>query len=254
MSQEKAERIQKILAERGIASRRKAEEMIAAGHVKVNGVTAKLGDKADPERDKITVHGKPVAAAEKEIYVMLHKPRGFVTTMQDEMGRKCITELTAEIPQRVYPIGRLDRDSEGLLLLTNDGDFAHSMMHPSMHVPKTYRVTVRPAITEDMLTKMTVGMMVDGQQTLPAQVRVLEQQQGRVVLEIVLYEGKNRQIRKMCEQLGLEIARLKRIAYGPVKLGMLQPGKWRELSKDELKRLKEAVKKDRLSERTETDT
>lgn len=153
------------------------------------------------------------------------------------MGRRCVAELVKEIPERIYPVGRLDRDSEGLLLMTNDGAFANKMVHPSMHVPKVYRVTIRPSITEDQLTQMSVGMEIDGEKTLPASVRVLEQQQGRVVLEIVLQQGRNRQIRKMCEQLGLEVARLKRIAMGPVKLGMLQPGQYRELTKEEIKGL-----------------
>lgn len=146
--------------------------------------------------------------------------------------------LVEEVPGRVYPIGRLDKDSEGLLLMTNDGDFANAMMHPSHHVPKTYRVTVRPAITEEQLTLLSVGLEIDGRMTAPARVRVLSQSNGRVVLEMVLYEGRNREIRKMCETLGLEVARLKRIAVGPVKLGMLQPGKWRELTKEEIRALK----------------
>lgn len=230
-------RLQKMLADCGVASRRKAEEMIRAGLVTVNGETAQIGDKVDPRRDRVEVKGRPVRAREENVYIMLHKPRGFITTMSDEMGRKCVAELVRDIPGRIYPVGRLDRDSEGLLLMTNDGNFANMMMHPSMHVPKVYRVTVRPGITEEQLTQMSVGMEIDGEKTMPANVRVLEQQQGRVVLEIVLQEGRNRQIRKMCEQLQLEVARLKRVAMGPVKLGMLQPGQYRELTREEVKGL-----------------
>lgn len=182
---------------------------------------------------------------------MLHKPRGFITTMSDEMDRKCVAELVQEIPERVYPVGRLDRDSEGLLLMTNDGAFANAMMHPSKHVPKTYRVTVRPSITEDQLTQMAVGIEIEGRKTAPADVRVLSQEPGRVVLEMVLYEGRNREIRKMCEALGLEVARLKRIAIGPVRLGMLQPGKWRELTADEVKRLMAGAKADKRAQQNQ---
>lgn len=249
-------RLQKVLADSGIASRRKAEELIAAGAVKVNGVTAKIGDKVDPKTDKIIVKGKPVEThAQNGVYIMLHKPRGFITTMSDEMDRRCVAELVKEIPGRIYPVGRLDRESEGLLLMTNDGAFANAMTHPSRHVPKTYRVTVRPSVTEDQLTQIAVGIEIDGRKTAPADVRVISQEPGRVVLEIVLYEGRNREIRRMCESLGLEVARLKRTAVGPVRLGMLQQGKWRELTADEIKRLKAAAKADkRAAENQKGDT
>ena len=240
-------RLQKVLADCGVASRRKAEEMIAAGEIKVNGVVAKIGDKVDPKADRISVRGQQLNTHINEIYIMLHKPRGFITTMSDEMDRKCVAELVKDIPERVYPVGRLDRESEGLLLMTNDGAFANAMTHPTMHVPKTYRVTVRPGVTENQLVQMSVGMEIDGRKTAPAKVKVLEEGQGRTVLEIILYEGRNRQIRKMCEQLGLEVARLKRIAVGPVKLGMLQPGKWRELTQEEVRRLMAGAKADKHS-------
>ena len=231
----KLERLQKIMSESGFASRRKSEEWIASGKVTINGRVAAVGDKADPDRDTILVCGKPLEAKPKHFYVMLHKPRGFITTMEDEKSRKCVAELVQDVPARVYPVGRLDRDSEGLLLMTNNGNFANAMMHPSTHVSKTYRVTVRPSVTEDQLVQMSVGMEIDGRKTAPAKVKVLSQQPGRVILEMVLYEGRNREIRKMCEQAGLEVARLKRIAVGPVKLGMLQPGKWRELTAEEVR-------------------
>ena len=236
-------RLQKMMADCGVASRRKAEEMIAQGRVKVNGRPAKIGDKVDPRKDLVTVDDERIGTGDKKVYIMLHKPRGFITTMSDEKDRKCVAELVAEIPERVYPVGRLDKDSEGILLMTNDGNFANTISHPSGHVPKLYRVTVRPAVTEDMLTQMSVGMVIDGQKTAPCTVRVVQEEKGRVVLEIVLNEGRNRQIRKMCEQLGLEVARLKRVSIGSVKLGMLQPGQYRELTLEEVQRLMAASRK-----------
>ena len=232
-------RLQKLLAECGIASRRKAEELIQKGQVKVNGQVAQIGDKVDPISDKVVVFGKRVSIASKKkhYYIMLHKPRGYVTTMSDEKGRKCVADLVKDVPARLFPVGRLDRESEGLLLMTNDGDFANKVTHPAKHVYKVYRVTVRPKITEEQIAAMSVGMVIDGKRTQPCEVRVKSREEGRVVLEIVLREGRNRQIRKMCEQLGLEVARLKRTAIGQLKLGMLPQGKWRELTADEVKRI-----------------
>ncbi len=241
-------RIQKILADRGIASRRKAEELIAQGAVKVNGHPARLGDKADDRRDLITVKGKPVARAEQPLYLMLHKPRGYITTMSDEKGRKCVADLMKDMDVRVFPVGRLDKESEGLLLMTNDGDFANAMMHPTAHLPKHYRVTVRAAVAEEQLQGFRDGMMLEGRKTLPADACIITAEPAtadnppRTVLEIVLYEGRNRQIRKMCELLGLEVIRLKRIAMGGVKLGMLPPGKWRHLEPKEVRTLVMASK------------
>lgn len=232
-------RLQKMLADCGVDSRRKCEELIRRGSVKVNGKVAVIGDKVDPYTDKVYVKGKRVTAAAKPKYryIMLNKPRGYVTTMSDERGRKCVAELIEDIEERVYPIGRLDKDSEGMLLLTNDGEFANHIMHPKKHINKVYRVTVRPAITEEMVEKLQTGIVLDGRKTAPAQVRVVTKQEGRVVLEIVIREGRNRQIRRMCESLGLEVARLKRIAVGTVKLGGLKQGMYRDLSADEIKRL-----------------
>lgn len=218
-----------------VCSRRKAEEMILQGKIKINGKTASLGDRVTPNVDKVFLNGKEILLENKDkYYIMLNKPRGFVTTMKDERGRKCVADLVSDIPERVYPAGRLDKNSEGLLIMTNDGDFANSLMHPSKDIWKTYRVTVRPKITEDQLNILCSGIEIDGKPTEPAMIKVLTQEKNRVVLEISIKEGRNRQIRKMCEFVGLEVARLKRISIGGLKLGMLQPGKWRNLSREEI--------------------
>jgi len=234
-------RLQKYLAECGVASRRKCEELIGQGKVRVNGRIAVIGDKIDPKHDSVTVSGKKIIRQKTFTYIMLHKPRGFITTMNDEMERKCVAQLIADVPARVYPVGRLDRDSEGLLLFTNDGAFANAMTHPSKHVPKTYRVTVRPSVSQEQLTALTQGVIIDDGVTAPAEVRVITREENRVVLEIILYEGRNRQIRKMCEALGLEVARLRRTAIGTVKLGMLKQGDWRHLTEDEVRKLQLAA-------------
>lgn len=229
------ERLQKILAQNGIASRRKAEELIAAGKVKVNGRPVSLGDKADPVKDVIAVCGKRLMVQPEEtVYVMLNKPRGYVTTMSDEKGRKCVADLVESVGARVYPIGRLDKDSEGLLLFTNDGEFANAMMHPSTHVPKQYRVTLRGAITDEQLNKFAEGIELDGKMTLPAEITVLEESAERTVVTVVLREGRNRQIRRMFETFGLEVIRLKRTHIGGVKLGVLPLGQWRHLTGKEV--------------------
>lgn len=238
-------RLQKYLSECGVASRRKAEEMIAAGKVKVNGKPATIGDKINPKHDTVVVAGKKIRKSKKNTYIMLHKPRGFITTLNDEMGRKCVAQLVEDVGTRVYPVGRLDRDSEGLLLLTDDGEFANALTHPTHHVPKTYRVTIRPTITDEQITALTTGIEIDGRMTMPSEVRVLEKKEGRVVLEIIIYEGRNRQIRKMCDALGLEVARLKRTQIGSVKLGMLKQGDWRNLTEEEVHKLTVAASLDR---------
>ena len=230
-------RLQKVLSERGVASRRKAEELIAQGHVKVNGRPAQVGDKVDDRKDIIHVRGKKLGAAPAAVYIALNKPRGYITTLQDEKGRKCVEELVRSVGVPVYPIGRLDKDSEGLLLMTNDGDFANAIMHPSTHVPKLYRVTLRSPMTDEQKLKFEEGIELDGRKTAPAEVRVVSSEAGRCVVEIVLYEGRNRQIRRMCEALGLEVARLRRNAVGKVKLGMLPIGSWRYLTPEEVRNL-----------------
>ncbi len=238
-------RIQKLIAQSGLCSRRKAEEYIESGRVLINGRKCTLGDKAIPDKDIITVDGVRIGAVRKRrlYYIMMHKPRGYVTTMKDERGRKCVTDLLGSGYEGVYPVGRLDKNSEGLLLFTNDGDFANEIMHPSHHISKTYRVTVRPDINDDQLVKLASGVELDGRMTAECSVVVLDKQPGRVVLQMTIHEGRNRQIRRMCEAVGLEVARLKRTAVGPVKLGMLKPGEFRELKPDELRAIRTAMQK-----------
>lgn len=246
-------RIQKAIADSGYTSRRKAEEFITAGKVKVNGRPAEIGMKVDVKKDIITVNGNEIeiASGEKLWYVALNKPRGFVTTTSDELGRKCVMDLVTDIPARVYPIGRLDRNSEGLLLLTNDGAFANMVMHPSGNITKTYRVTVREDVNEEELIELSTGVKIDSGMTRPAQVTVLDKGEERTVLQFIISEGKNREIRKMCEAVGLTVIRLKRTSIGAVRLGMLQQGKWRELTKEELSGLRAASRKGVPGEQTQ---
>ena len=235
-----------MIADSGVCSRRKAEQLISQGRIKLNGRPVKLGDKCG-FKDLITIDGERIALPRKKnfVYIMLNKPRGYVTTVSDELERRCVMDLLEDVEERVYPVGRLDRNSEGLLLFTNDGEFANSIMHPSRHVAKTYRVTVRPDINDDQLVALSDGVVIDGKKTLPTNVVVKEKEPGRVVMLITIREGRNRQIRKMCEAVGLEVARLRRISIGPLKLGMLKPGRWRELTADELRALRSAIGKEK---------
>ncbi|MDL2295020.1 rRNA pseudouridine synthase [Ruminococcaceae bacterium OttesenSCG-928-D13] len=235
------ERIQKVMAARGICSRRAAEVMIKAGRVKVNGHPVGLGDSMDPAKDMLSVDGQTIRPERRKTYryLMLNKPRGYLTTASDERGRRTVMDLLDGVEDRVYPVGRLDMNSEGLLLLTNDGEFANQITHPSHKVSKLYRATVRPQATEEQIAKLAAGVTLDdGSRTQPARVRVVADGEGRSVLEIVVQEGKNRQIRRMCEAVGLDVARLRRNAVGPVKLGMLKSGQWRELTLAEVKALR----------------
>ena len=247
-------RIQKVLSELGVCSRRAAEEMIRQGRVKLNGRPVQVGDKMDTAKDLISVDGRNIRVPKKQefVYEMLYKPRGYITTMSDERGRKTVMELVKDVPARIFPIGRLDKDSEGLLLFTNDGEFANLMMHPSHGVSKLYRVTVRPRASEAQLAELAAGVTLDdGEKTQPAGVRVMVDEPERTVLELSIQEGKNRQIRRMCEAVGLTVIRLKRSAEGPVKLGMLQPGKHRPLTRQEVAALKASASKAVRKETTE---
>lgn len=232
-------RLQKFMAEQGVASRRKSEDLIRAGKVKVNGHIAEIGMKINPRKDLVTVGKQKLTNVKnrKMIYIMLNKPRGYVTTVSDELGRKTVMDLLPDFGCRIYPVGRLDKDSEGLLLLTNDGSFTNCMTHPSHEYAKVYRVTVRPAVNDEILFNLRNGIDIDGRKTAPCEVTVLTEEENRVVLEFILHEGRNRQIRKMCESQGLEVARLKRISIGPIKLGMLKQGDYKELSEQDVKKL-----------------
>ena len=232
------ERLQKILSARGVASRRAAEQMILDGRVQVNGQTAQLGQTADPETDQIYVDGKPIPTGAKPVYIMLHKPRGFVTTLSDEQGRRTAAELVADCGVRVYPVGRLDLSSEGLLLFTNDGAFADQMMHPKHQVDKTYLAWVSD-FSEDGLRKLKQPIELDGYRIHAPKVRVSKPG----LLEITIHEGRNRQVRRMCEAAGMHVTRLRRIREGSLSLGDLPSGKWRYLTEAEVAALKKVGEK-----------
>ncbi|MGM9578086.1 MAG: pseudouridine synthase [Evtepia sp.] len=233
------DRLQKLLSAAGVCSRRRAEEYITAGRVTVNGHPASLGDRADPERDEIALDGKPVVRSQTRTVLMLYKPRGVVTTLSDEKGRPTVADLVKECPARVWPVGRLDLDSEGLLLLTDDGDLTNALIHPRHEVEKEYLVWVT-GCTEPGLGALARPMRLDGQALRPAQVRVLRREGERTVLSVVIHEGKNRQIRRMCAACGMTVRRLKRVREGSLTLDRtLAPGQWRPLTPVETARLKE---------------
>lgn len=229
------ERLQKLISSAGLASRRAAEELIKQGRVKVNGETASLGMSADPELDDIRVNGKRLRISGTRVYIMLNKPRGYVTTLSDEKGRKTVAELVKGAGRRLYPVGRLDLNSEGLLIMTDDGEAANALMHPSHEVGKTYRVTVSGREPEAAVRELEALREVEGEPIRPAQVSFAgETGEGKYMLDVTIHEGRNRQVRKMCAAAGLEVSRLVRIAEGELSLGGLQTGKWRHLTSEEL--------------------
>ena len=230
------ERLQKIIAARGLCSRRQAEKWIEEGRVRVNGNTAHLGDTADVTEDVIEVDGKRLPKAGKKLYLMLNKPRGYVTTLSDEKGRKNAAELVAGCGVRVYPVGRLDMDSEGLLLFTNDGEFANLMMHPRHEVDKVYRVWVTN-FSPEKLEALAEPIELDGYRIKKPKVKPVRMEPTRAILDVTIHEGRNRQVRRMCQAAGLEVARLKRIAEGGLRLGELKTGAWRELEPKEIELL-----------------
>ena len=240
------ERLQKILSAYGVASRREAERLIEAGKVKLNGRVATLGMSADLACDRIEVDGRRLERKPPMTYVMLNKPRGYVTTMDDELGRRKVTDLLEGLSHRVYPVGRLDINTEGLLLLTNDGDFAQRLTHPRYAVEKEYHANVT-GNAEAAVKLFSQGMLLDGEAVAPARARVLRQdpETGVSTLSIIIHEGKNRQVRRMCETAGLEVRRLKRVAEGPLTLKGLAPGKWRLLTEEEVAALLAPPKKDK---------
>lgn len=228
-------RLQKYMALCGVASRRKAEELITAGAVCVNTVCIRaLGTKIDPDCDVVTVNGKRLTMPTDSVYIMLHKPRGYVSTVRDNLGRKTVMDLIPQDLGRLYPVGRLDYDSEGLLLLTNDGDFTYRLTHPGHEVSKTYRVTVSGQMTESDYEKLRQGVVIDGRMTHPATVKPLHTEGMRTVFLITIHEGRNRQVRKMCVAVGHSVMTLCRIAEGALQLGTLPCGAWRHLTPDEI--------------------
>ena len=230
-----AERVQKLIAKSGLCSRRKAEELLTAGRVTVDGIVVGLGDKAE-ETQVICMDGKQISFTDKLTYIVLNKPRGYVCTMADTHAEHLVTELV-DCGVRVYPVGRLDKESEGLLLLTNDGDFAQEMMHPKGQVDKVYYVTVKGAMN-GCRERLTAVTELDGEAIVPAQVRELRRQSDRVELEVTIHQGKNRQIRRMCEKVGLQVLRLQRVQEHTLKLGDLKEGQWRYLTAEEIQELK----------------
>ena len=233
------DRIQKIIASRGITSRRKAEELISAGRVTCNGRVCLLGESADPDIDIIMLDGKPLPSGGEYTYIMLNKPRGYVTTLSDEKGRNNVAQLVADCGQRVYPVGRLDMDSEGLLIFTNDGEFANRLMHPKHEVNKTYRVFVKNYSPEG-LEKLSQPVTIDGYTIAKPTVRLIScDETGKAQLEVVIHEGRNRQVRKMCAIAGMTVLRLIRTGEGTLKLGSLPLGKWRILTDTEIQQLQE---------------
>ena len=232
-----SERLQKLIAQSGLCSRRKAEELLTAGRVTVDGAVASLGDKADPLVQTIAVDGAVLRLEEEKVYLMLHKPRGYVTTLSDEKGRKTAADLVSDCGVRVYPVGRLDMDSEGLLLFTNDGDFMQSLTHPKHQVDKRYEVTVTGEL-HNAAARLAAVEDLEGEPIIPAQVTLLKEGGGQALLEVIIHQGKNRQIRRMCAQVGLQVKRLRRVGEESLTLGDLPAGKWRYLSKEEIAALK----------------
>src|SRR6185369_17029236 len=233
------ERLQKIISAAGIASRRASEELILNGQVAVNGVVVtELGTKADPANDHITVNGKPLQVSEQRLYILLNKPAGYMTTLDDPEGRPLVIDLLKDINERVYPVGRLDYNTEGLLLLTNDGDWANRLMHPRHEIEKEYHVRVRGKVHKSQLGQLAGGVEIDGRKTAPARVSLIKEGEQNDWLSISIHEGRNRQIRRMCEAVSLAVVRLKRVRYGNLVLGDLKPGEYRNLSPAEVNELR----------------
>lgn len=231
------QRLQKIIASSGLCSRRAAEKLIDEGRITVNGRVASIGDSADDEKDLILIDSNPLPKNGQRTYIILNKPRGYITAMSDDRGRKTVAELTKEVGERVYPVGRLDYDSEGLLIMTNDGELSHKLMHPSSNIKKTYETRVKGEGIESAVRTLRSPLVIDGYKINPAEVKLMNLTENGAVLSITISEGKNRQIRKMCEQAGLEVIRLKRVSEGSLKLGSLPVGKWRYLTEAEIENL-----------------
>jgi 23S rRNA pseudouridine2605 synthase len=232
------ERLQKLISQAGLASRRAAEALILAGRVTVNGVVVtELGSKADPAVDTITLDGKPFKPVSSHIHILLNKPAGFMTTLDDPEGRRLVTDLLPEIKERVYPVGRLDYNTEGLLLLTNDGEWANKLMHPRHEIDKEYHVRIRGKVHQSQIDQLESGVMLDDRPTAPATVRLIKDGEHNDWLSITIHEGRNRQVRRMCEAVSLSVVRLKRVRYGMLELGALKPGLYRNLTESEVRDL-----------------
>jgi 23S rRNA pseudouridine2605 synthase len=232
------QRLQKLIAQAGLASRRQAEEWIRQGEVTVNGDVAVLGASADPQLDRIEVWGRPLAPSEQKIYLLLNKPSGYVTSLSDPEGRPVVTDLLKNLAVRIYPVGRLDLTTEGLLLLTNDGELAHQLMHPKHEIEKTYLVRVRGQLTTDAIGRLQQGVMLEDGKTAPARVCQVRRVQGHSWFSLTIHEGRNRQVRRMCEAVGLPVSRLKRTGYAFLTLDQVSTGSYRQLTKAEVQRLK----------------
>jgi 23S rRNA pseudouridine2605 synthase len=243
------ERVQKILSEMGVASRRQAEKLIREGRVTVNGRIAQIGGKAEPSRDFITVDGRRVSHSGEKIYILLNKPKGTITTAQDPEGRTTVLDLIKAPPTRVFPVGRLDYDAEGFLLLTNDGELAHFLSHPSSGVPRTYQVKIKGKPSPADIKKLSQGVYLEDGRTAPCRIRVLRETEDKLWLEMVLYEGRNRQVKRMWAKIGYPVLKLKRVAFAGLSLGRLRPREYRNLRPREVKRLREFMAKNTPSVR-----
>ncbi len=232
-------RLQKLISQAGLASRREAEKWIEAGKVVVNDRTAQLGDRADPAIDHIEVNGRVLVAAEEKVAVLLNKPRGYVSTLKDPENRRLVTDLVRHIPQRLFPVGRLDYNTEGLLLLTNDGDLAQQISHPRYGIDKTYLVKVRGRLTPEIIRKLEYGVTLEDGKTAPAKVQGVRMVGHNCWFELTIHEGRNRQVRRMCEALGLAVIRLKRVRLGFLDLTGVETGRYRLLTQHEIARLKQ---------------
>jgi 23S rRNA pseudouridine2605 synthase len=232
------ERLQKLISQAGITSRRAAEQLILAGRVTVNGtVVTELGTKADPGSDRITVDGNPLVITGRHVYILLNKPTGYITALKDSQGRPLVTELVKGIEERVYPVGRLDYNTEGLLLLTNDGEWANRLMHPRHEVEKEYFVRVRGKVSEQQLKRLAEGVELEDGRTAPAVVRLVKGGEQNDWISVAIHEGRNRQVRRMCEAVSLSVVRLRRVRYGTLAMGTLKPGQFRYLSEAEVRDL-----------------
>lgn len=236
-------KLQKYVAECGLMSRRAAEKEIEAGNFEVNGVVANLGMRIDPQNDAVTYKGKSVVAESgRKVYIMLYKPKGVVTTMNDEKGRKNVKDIV-DVGLRVYPVGRLDLNSEGLLLMTNDGELTNAITHPSREIQKVYNVTIKGKISNEELDRLRATKELDGEKIAPVGVELITRGETQSVVKFILTEGKNREIRRICEKVGVGISKLKRVSLGPIHIGNLKSGEYRELNSSELRALKNAVLK-----------